>query len=112
MEHVVTVMDGGLNTLENLEPCCRSCNSMRSFMTPYEMKFYGKHRNFFQRYKHRSGNRTKNWNRIFEELTYINDHCDLRDSDLNHELCGEECDKKKRAEVVEDFIAAHDFFRQ
>lgn len=40
MDHVVMLVDGGDDSLANLLPACRKCNSARDRMTPEEMRQY------------------------------------------------------------------------
>jgi 5-methylcytosine-specific restriction endonuclease McrA len=44
LDHVKHVHLGGKNTLTNLVPCCRQCNSMRHMMGPAEFAEYRKRR--------------------------------------------------------------------
>ena len=37
MDHVVPISRGGKSTKGNLVPCCKECNSKKTYMTPVDM---------------------------------------------------------------------------
>lgn len=81
-------------------------------MTVEQMKFYGKHRNFFQRYRRRSGNSNREWSEILNELKETSFIIEMVDSDLEHEYCNEACIYKQRLDKLEDYIMTQWHLRQ